>query len=137
MPCLVRIDRDTGRKVNILIDSGATYNYIRTNINIGESVPLPRTYTPKTLHGYSQVKSIKTINLFGYDLTFFEINELTDYDMILGEQGLREIKASINFFEYKIYYQEPITSHRINFTNDCSKYQNELDRLMQKKRTNI
>lgn len=87
----------------ILVDSGATYNYIKTNSQIGESVPLPQIYRPKTLHGYSEVKSKKIINLFDYDLTFFEINELVDYDMILGEQGLRQIKATINFFEYKIY----------------------------------
>lgn len=28
--------------------------------------------------------------------------------MILGEQGLRQIKARVNLFEYKIYYEKQI-----------------------------
>lgn len=52
--------------------------------------------------------------------------------MILGEQGLRQIKAQINLFEYKIYYRKQVLSHRINFTNDCSKYEKELNILMKR-----
>lgn len=129
---MVRQNRANGQKVTILIDSGSTYNYIQTKSKIGESVPLFKIYKPKTLHGHSIVKSKRIINLLDYDLTFFEINELNDYDMILGEQGLRQIKAIVNLFEYKIYYQKPITSHRINYTNDCQKYEDEIEKLMQK-----
>lgn len=67
-----------------------------------------------------------------HDLTFFEIAELTDYDMILGEQGLRQIKASINFFEYTIYYKKPIKLQQINYTNDNLKYEEEINDLMGK-----
>lgn len=68
-------------------------------------------------------------------MTFFEINELTDFDMILGEQGLRQIKARLNLFEYKIYYEKQIHSHQIhshqiNYTNDCPKYELELQNIM-------
>ena len=129
---MVRQDRTTGRQIIVMVDSGATYNYIKTNLTIGESIPLPQIYRPKTLHGYSEVKSKKIINLLDYDLTFFEINELVDYDMILGEQGLRQIKATINFFEYKINYEKPIKSHMINYTNDRESYKQEIDDLMQK-----
>lgn len=112
------------------MDSGATYNYIKSNSNIGESVPLPRIYTPKTLHGYSRVRAKRTINLLDHDLTFFEIDELVDFDMILGEQGLRQIKATVNFFDYKINYQKPIPLHKINYTNDHLGYQKEISELM-------
>lgn len=64
------------------------------------------------------------------DLTFFEINELTDYDMILGEQGLRQIKAKLDLFEYKISYEKQIHSHKINYTNDYSKYEYEIQNIM-------
>lgn len=128
----MRRDRSTGHKVIILVDSGATYNYIRTNSEIGESVPLPKVYTPKTLHGFSRVSSKKIINVLNHDLTFFEINELIDYDMILGEQRLHQLKATINFFEYKLYYQKPITSHKINYTNDNLKFENEITNLIEK-----
>lgn len=114
------------------MDSGATYNYIGTNSKIGESVPLPNIYTPKTLHGYSKVSFKKIINVLNYNLTFFKINELVDYDMILGVQGLREIKATINFFEYRLYYHKPSFSHKINYSNDSSKFENEIANLMQK-----
>lgn len=132
LPCLVRRERSTGQEVTILVDSGASYNYIKSNSKIGESVPLPRIYTPKTLHGYSRVGSKRIINLLDHDLTFFEINELVDYDMILGEQGLRQMKAIINFFEYKIYYQNSTMAHQINYTNDHSGYENEIAYLMKK-----
>lgn len=117
--------------MTILIDSGATYNYIRTNCDIGEPVPLNETYTPKTLHGHSKVNSKKLINILNYDLTFFEINELVDFDMILGEQGLRQMRATINFSEYKLYYYEnPCASHRINYTIDNLIFENEITNLM-------
>lgn len=131
LPCLVRRDRATGRCVTILVDSGATYNYISTTSKIGESVPLPQVYKPKTLHGHSRVSSKKIINILGYDLTFFEIEELKEYDMILGEQGLRQIKAKLDFFTYKLYYDRQSTPHRINYTNDNMKFENEIKQLMQ------
>lgn len=59
------------------------------DFKIGESVPLHKVYTPKTLHGYCKVKSKQIINMLNYDLTFFEINELVEYDMILGEPVFR------------------------------------------------
>lgn len=74
----------------------------------------------------------KIIIILNHDLTFFEIKELVDYDMILGEQGLRQIKATKNFFEYKLYYHAPNTSHKINYTNDSSKFENEIANLIQK-----
>lgn len=132
LPCLVRRDRSTGQKVIILVDSGATYNYISTNSRIGESIPLPKIYTPKTLHGYLRVSSKKIINVLNHDLTFFEIDELVDYDMILGEQGLRQLKATIIFFDYKLYYKKIRISHKINYTNDDLKFKDEIDNLMQK-----
>lgn len=128
----MRRDKSTGQEVTILVDSGATHNYIGTKSKIGESVPLHKTYTPKTLHGYSKVSSKKVINILNHDLTFFEINELIDYDMILGEQGLRQIKATINLLENKLYYHEPEIRHKINYTNDSSKFENEIANLMQK-----
>lgn len=52
--------------------------------------------------------------------------------MILGVQGLRQIKARINLFEYKIYYEKQIFSQKINYSNDCSKYEKEITNLMGK-----
>lgn len=127
-----RHDRATGRKVTILIDSGSTNNYIHINSTIGESVPLPKIIKTKTLHGISEIKSKRIINVLDNDLTFFDIKELNDYDMILGEQGLRQIKAKLDLFEYKIYYKKPIVSQKINYTNNSPKFETEINNLMQK-----
>lgn len=112
-----------------MIDSGATYNYIRAESNIGRSVKLPAQCTIKTLHGHSIVRCKRIINLLGFDLTFFEIRELDEHDMILGEQGLKQMNAIINFSEYKIYYDNP-KSHKINYTNGYQRYESEILKLM-------
>lgn len=104
LPCLKRIDRSTGTEVIILIDSGSTNNYINKNFTLGISIPLSKSIKTRTLHGISVIKSKRIINILENDLTFFDIEDLIDFDMILGEQGLRQIKAQINLFEYKIYY---------------------------------
>lgn len=118
--------------MTILIDSGATNNYININSKIGKSIPLPRTLRTKSMHGISEIKSKRIINVLDNDLTFFDVNELTDYDMILGEQGLRQIKARINLFEYKIYYEKQIFSQKINYTNDNPEYEDKIKNLIQK-----
>lgn len=58
---------------------------------MGKSIALPEPCIIKTLHGNSVIRSKRIINLLGFDLTFFDFKELSDYDMILGEQGLRQI----------------------------------------------
>lgn len=114
----------------ILIDSGSTNNYISKNSKIGTSVLLPNPIKTRTLHGISLIKSKRIINILENDLVFFDIDELTEYDMILGEQGLRQIKAQINLFEYKIYYEKQDSPHKINYTNDCPEYEKEIGNLM-------
>lgn len=126
---MVRHDRKTGQQVTILVDSGATYNYIRSRSDIGKSILLPETCLIKTLHGYSVVRSKRIINLFGYDLTFFDIEELNEHDMILGGQGLKQIKATLDFAKYKIYYKDT-KKHKINYTNNCPHYDNKISNLM-------
>lgn len=85
----------TGKKVTILIDSGSTNNYIHIKSSIGETVPLLKPIKTRTLHGISIIKSKRIINILNNNLVFFDIEELNDYDMILGEQGLRQIKAKL------------------------------------------
>lgn len=95
---MLRREGSNGRKVIILIDSGATHNYININSTIGTSILLPKSIKTRTLHGISVIKSKRIINILDNDLSFFDISELVDYDMILGEQGLRQIKTRINLF---------------------------------------
>lgn len=130
LPCLKRHERPSGKEITILIDSGSTNNYINVNSSIGQSILLPIPIKTKTLHGFSVIKSRRIINVLDNDLVFFDINELTDYDMILGEQGLRQIKAQINLFEYKNFYEKQSSLHEINYTNNCSEFDNDIANLM-------
>lgn len=57
--------------------------------------------------------------------------------MILGEKSLREMKAQINLFEYKLYYSFPkkeqkIDTLRLHFTNNRPMFTNWIDELMEK-----
>lgn len=125
------------REIKILVDSGSTNNYIRANLHIGNRVKLNKITIAKTLHGFSEMKYKQKIRLLNQDLEFYEINKLSDFDMILGEKSLREMKAQINLFEYKLYYSFPkeelkMEIQRVNFTNDNPKYVNKINELMEK-----
>lgn len=60
----------------------------------------------KTIHGYSLLKSINITTLYNHHLSLFEIDELQEFDMILGEQGLRAINGEIHLFNYSLKYQK-------------------------------
>ncbi len=136
LPCLQRHCRDTGKLINILIDTGATNNYISTKCNIGKPIKI-KPVKVKTLHGYSITKSKKNITLLEHNLTFFETDALEEFDMLLGEQGLRKIKAEINLFEYKLSYKyrakkESESLQKINYTVNSENYRAEIEEIMQK-----
>lgn len=65
--------------------------------------------------------------MFGFDLTFFDIIELSEYDMILGKQGLTQMKTTLNFSEYEICYHKP-REHKINY--DYPNYEKEISQIM-------
>lgn len=125
-----------------MVDSGSTNNYIKSNLQFGNRIKLNQNTVAKTLHGFSEVRYKQEIRLLKQNLEFFEIDKLIDFDMILGEKSLRKMKAQINFFEYKLYYSVPkdniteekqkIELQRINFTNDCDEFANEIHDLMEK-----
>lgn len=120
-----------------MVDSGSTNNYINANLQIGNRIKLNKENIVRTLHGFSEIKYKRQMRLLKQDLEFFEINELKDFDMILGEKSLRKMKAQINFFEYKLYYTIPkniseIKPQTINFTNDNQNFNIEIQQIMQK-----
>lgn len=99
--------------------------------------------TTKTLHGTSKIQFKQEIRLLHQKLDFYELEQLNDFDLILGENGLRKLKAQINFFEYKLYYSVPkeknsvpkgekMDTQRLNFTIDNPEFTNEINELMTK-----
>ena len=89
-----------------MVDSGATHNYCKTNKVKGKKISLSLPIKSKTMHGKSHLTHYLRIKLFTHVLTFYEIDELDDYDMILGYDGLRQMKAKLNFFTLELIYYE-------------------------------
>lgn len=50
--------------------------------------------------------------------------------MILGEQGLKQINAVLDFSKYIMYYQN-LKKHKINYTNNCPRYDDKISELME------
>lgn len=71
--------------------------------------------------------------MYGHHLTFYEIRELNDFDMILGEQGLRQMKAEVRLFDYSLKYQKKkilAVEPRINYTINNEKFKDQVEELM-------
>lgn len=96
---------------------------------------MDRISTVKTLHGLAKSIYKREIRLLKQNLQFFELDELCDFDMILGEKSMRKMKAELKFYEYVLYYTVPReveTTDRINFTIDNPTFANEINELMQR-----
>ncbi|MBN2235990.1 MAG: hypothetical protein JW729_00435, partial [Bacteroidales bacterium] len=81
------------------------------------------------------------IKLLSHVLTFYEVKELEDFDMILGYEGLREMKAKLNFFTLELTYFEPKKSleqkisYKLNYSiNESVKteFSDKIEMLMSK-----
>lgn len=73
--------------------------------------------------------------MYGHHLTFYEIRELNDFDIILGEQGLRQMKAEINLFDYRLKYKKKKTLEvepKINYTINNEKLKDQVEELMKR-----
>ena len=134
MPCIKTKCGLTGTPVTILVDTGSTNNYISNKCKIGKSIQII-PFETKTLHGFSVINSKKVIGTYGYDLVYYEIDKLNEFDMILGEQGFRTLKAEVNLFDYSLKYQKEVTHNveqKINFTINNPQYEEDIRKLMLK-----
>lgn len=132
LPCLQLRCPETNIKVNILIDTGATKNYISDKCEIGYRFKVT-PFVTKTLHGTSEISRAKSIIMFAQKLIFYETSILTDFDLILGEDGLRKIKANIDTFSYIMTYKiKKSRNEKINFTIDNKRYEQEIKEIMLK-----
>lgn len=52
----------------------------------------------------STITHKRDINLVGFFLGFLEIDELKNFDIILGKDSLNKMKAKINLFNYSISF---------------------------------
>lgn len=124
------------------MDSGTTFNYIKPNLQSGKRVRVNENRWAKTIHGYSKVQYKQQVRLLKHNLEFFELDELAEFDMMLGSRSLTQMRARIDFSEYKFYYAIPNSREnsisndtdvqRINYTIDCPKFSDEINELMKR-----
>lgn len=82
LPCIIRTLLSGLQGIKILVDSGSTNNYIRSNLQIGTRVKSNHNAIARTLHGHSEIRFKQEIRLLRQNFDFFEIDELLDFDMI-------------------------------------------------------
>lgn len=54
LPCIIRTLRSGLKELKILVDSGATNNYIRDDLRIGNRIKLDKPLAATTPHGRSK-----------------------------------------------------------------------------------
>lgn len=107
--CFEKIDRLTGKKLVGSIDMRVGNNYIlRKNIKLGKILKLRKQFFIETIHGQIKISEFVIINLFSYDLQFFIVDFLDNFDFVFGMNSLREIKASVDFLSFKLTYKTKI-----------------------------
>lgn len=119
MPCFQRSNKVTGHKLIGLIDSGETNNYISANnISNVKLISLSKPKFVKTIHGQSKISFYVKINVFKHDLRFFVLDEIGNFDLILGMDGLRRINAIIDLTSFKMTYSITPQLQTINYIID-------------------
>lgn len=118
LPCFPRIDKQTGKELISLVDTGASNNYIsRKNVKHGKLIKLRKPLIVKTIHGKSEITNYVKVNLFSHDLKCFILDFLGNFDLILGMDGLRKINAKLDLKSFKLMYTEiEKKTQFVNFT---------------------
>jgi len=94
LPYLTRYDNKINKKLKILIDTGATFCYIRTGIYKNKN-ELPIYKRVSTGNGYSIIKYYRMVTIFDTRYTFYEIDGLKS-DFLIGYNLLKKIGAVID-----------------------------------------
>lgn len=136
LPCFDRTDQQTGTKLVILVDSGATNNYVsQKNITHGKLIKLRNSVFVKTILGTTEITHFVKINLFGHDLRFYVVNYLGNFDLIFGMDGLRKINANIDLMSFKLTYSSLIQNQMFNHIveqNVNEEIKTRIDQLIEK-----
>lgn len=117
LPSFERVDQRSGKKLIGLVDTGATNNYItEENVKNANILNLKGPILVKTIHGQSRIFRYVRIQIFSHDLTFFVVDFLDKFDMILGFDGLRKINAVFDTMSLKLTYTIRNRVQSINYS---------------------
>lgn len=129
MPFLTLTSSITSKKYEILIDTGATHNYIDNNCDSSEKIKI-KPVRIRTMHGYSIVTTKRIIKILNKEITFFELNNIESCDMILGLEGLKSLNAIVNLRDMTLTTISSDSQFKLNYIINEEKYKHEIDRLM-------
>lgn len=131
MPCLNLTSTIHKKIYKILIDTGATHNYINRKCDSSEKIKI-KPIKIKTMHGYSMVDTKKVVRILKKNITFFELEDIQSFDMILGYEGLKVLNAEINFSNMTLTTISSVESiQKINYIiGENNIYKADIDRLM-------
>lgn len=84
------------------------------------------------MHGYSMVDTKKVVRILKKNITFFELEDIQSFDMILGYEGLKVLNAEINFSNMTLTTISSVESiQKINYIiGENNIYKADIDRLM-------
>lgn len=81
--------------VTLLIDSGASKNYIKPLKDL-QLVPVKTQFKVKSIHGINSVTQKCRLAIFGVESQFFVLPQLSTFDGIIGLDLMLRVGAHIN-----------------------------------------
>lgn len=102
-----RHDKQTGKKLMGFIDLGVSNNYIaKDKVKHGCHIELPSPIQVKAKNGKINVTHYVNVNLFTHCLKFLIIEDLGEFDLSLGFDGLRQMNAKIDLMSFELIYTD-------------------------------
>lgn len=113
-----------GRVIKILIDTGASKNYIANLNSLRGEIPLTNYFLVESVHGKTMITKKYIMNIFNRRTWFYNLPDLETFDGIVGYDFLKEIKAKIDVEKGVLEYEggkeklKYLYSREINYAFD-------------------
>lgn len=89
----------------MLIDTGASKNYIKPLTQLDGVVPVETKFVVQSIHGSNNISKKCALPMFGQTATFFILDNLSTFDGIIGLDLLKQVNAAISLKENKLLIQ--------------------------------
>lgn len=117
---------------NILVDTGATHNYVKKTLKFNLTKKV-KPIQVISMHGNSIINTKQIIRFMNEELDFFEVDEINGFDLILGCNGIKKLNAVINLnkMTFEVLRKPEISEENyVNYTIGIDTYRAEIDRIM-------
>lgn len=112
-----------GTTIKLLIDSGASKNYVRNLESLPGVVPVSSPFTVKSIHGSNAVRFKCILFMFGVESDFFILPNIGTFDGIIGLDLLKQVNGIIDLRSEKIitdFGEEELEFHMCSNVNYSS-----------------